>query len=125
MTIPEGSLRLARRGGGARAVFTAVMALGLSACGPPSGTDPVYLALKANPPTEIPARHLPKLRRNIPSCDKPSEGGSVGSMLCWWPSRRSDPHVAMLTYYDRSVLPSSVRLSAPGGEPISDYPPIK
>ena len=46
---------------------TMAMVLGLTACGPSPENDPIYLLLKANAPTSIPARHLPKLRQGFSS----------------------------------------------------------
>ncbi|MGJ8627619.1 MAG: hypothetical protein ACSHXB_11735 [Sulfitobacter sp.] len=55
----------------------------LSGCGAHNANDPAFLALKANPPTSIPAKHLPKLRRGIVSCDLFNEGKSSQYMTCW------------------------------------------
>ena len=56
------------------AAAAALAALSVAGCGAPLESDPIYLSLKANPPTEIPQRHLPKLRRGIVSCDVVKEG---------------------------------------------------
>lgn len=94
--------------------------LGLTACG--SGeNDPIYQALKANPPTEIPERHLPKLRRGIVSCDVFQEGTPKQYMTCWWPYSGSDPHVAYYSYYGGGLRrPHPSNLSVPGGKSITE-----
>ena len=101
--------------------------LGLTGCGVDPEKDPVYQRLKANPPTEIPARHLPKLRRDIVSCDVHEEGTPRQYMTCWWPQSLSVPHMAILTYYGAGNLgrPHPRGVSVPGGEPITDYLQIK
>ncbi len=99
-----------------------IAALGLSACAQSVANDPVYLALKANPPTSIPARHLPKLRKDRFSCDVFNEGKASQYMTCWWPAGGSVPHVAKLTYYPSGLRkPSPERIGAPGGATISKY----
>lgn len=103
-------------------VFGLCAVLGLGACSSNPERDPVYLALKANPPTSIPAKHLPKLRRGIVSCDVFEEGAAQQYMTCWWPAGRSVPPVALLTYYGGGLRrPHPDNIIAPGGEPISDY----
>ncbi len=97
---------------------------GLTACGPKN--DPRYLALKANPPTQIPAKHLPKLRRGIVSCDVYDEGKASQYMTCWWPANGSVPPVAALTYYGGGLRrPHPDNIIAPGGEPITDFLPLQ
>ncbi|MGH1454555.1 MAG: hypothetical protein ACRBBV_15425 [Paracoccaceae bacterium] len=102
------------------------LALGLAACGPAPENDPIYQALKANPPTEIPAKHLPKLRRGAFACDIYNEGQANQYMTCWWPADRSDPPVAVLTYYGPSLSsPRPEQITVPGGEPVTDFLLVK
>ncbi len=105
----------------------ALMALfGLVACGPSPENDPIYQQLKANPPTEIPARHLPKLRRGIVSCDVFEEGMPRQYMTCWWTSGWP-PSGAYLTYYPPRIgrSPSPERVTVPGGTRVfSGYLPL-
>jgi len=100
--------------------------LALAACGPAPENDPIYRALKANPPTEIPARHLAKLRRGIVSCDVYNENQASQYMTCWWTSGLP-PQGAYLTYYGPATpSPSPTRITAPGGTRVfSGYLPIK
>lgn len=72
----------------------------LTACGPAPENDPIYQALRANPPTEIPAKHLPKLRRGGVSCDFFNEGRVDQYMTCWWPAGKPT-QVAGLHFYSR------------------------
>lgn len=98
----------------------------LAGCGLSPKNDPVYLALKANPPKEIPARHLPKLRKNIPSCDVFNEGRLSEYMTCWLPAALSVPHVASLSYYGPgTILPDPTMLVEAGGNSITGYLPIR
>ncbi|GGO53212.1 hypothetical protein SAMN05444398_10153 [Roseovarius pacificus] len=99
-------------------------ALALTACGPSGKNHPVYKELKANPPTSIPARHLPKLRRGVVSCDVYNEGRADQYMTCWWPSY-SIPPVAYLSFYGGGLLPAHPsHIMSRGGEPVTDYMPF-
>lgn len=105
---------------------TLCAALALTACGSSSDNDPIYLALKANPPTKIPAKHLPKLRRGIVSCDVYKEGTAGQYMTCWWPAGGSN--FATLTYYGAGQglrRPHPKNIIAPGGKYITGFIPIK
>ncbi len=102
------------------------LALGLAACGPATENDLIFHALKANPPTRIPAKHLPRLRRGAVACDVYNEGQASQYMTCWWPASRSTPPVAYLSYYGGGFRrPHPDNIIAPGGKPISDYLEIK
>ncbi|MEP5082533.1 MAG: hypothetical protein ABJR46_13845 [Tateyamaria sp.] len=96
--------------------------LGLAACGPALENDTVYLALKANPPTSIPAHHLKKLRGGRASCEVFEEGTARQYMTCWWPGGLPTS-AAALSYYgpNRFTPPEPSRLFAPGGEPITEF----
>ncbi len=83
----------------------------LTGCGPSPESDPIYQQLKANPPKEIPARHLPRLRRGIPACDVYNEGKANQYMTCWWSAGIGNPTAAaMLSYY----RPNPMRPPHPG-----------
>ena len=96
--------------------------LALTACGPAPENDPIYQALKANPPTEIPAKHLPKLRRGAVACDVYNEGKSNQYMTCWWPAGIPVSGV-LYTYYGPSPLrpPHPSQITVPGGTTIKTF----
>ena len=105
-----------------RKIVYLLVAIGVSACGASSQNDPIYLALKTNPPTSISTRHLPKLRQGIVSCDVFEEGTARQYMTCWWPAGGSVPPVALLTYHGGGLRrPHPDNIIAPGGDPISGY----
>lgn len=85
-------------------------ALALAACTTTVANDPVYAALRANPPKVIPAKHLPRLRKGIVSCDFFNEGSRSDYMTCWFPSGKPTK-TAKLYYYKRiikgGIYPSS------------------
>lgn len=83
-------------------LISILAAFGLGACGTSPENDPIYLALKANPPTSIPDRHLPKLRQGIVSCDVFEEGTARQYMTCWWPAGKPTQAVG-LHFYSRIV----------------------
>ncbi len=102
-------------------IITITAALSLSACAQSVANDPVYLALKANPPTSIPARHLPKLRKGRFSCDVFNEGKASQYMTCWWPGGLPSS-AAYLSYYSPGIpRPHPSKIMAPGGQPITEY----
>ena len=108
-------------------VFLLAAALGLSACGTNSKNDPVYAALKANPPTAIPTKHLPKLREGRASCDVFNEGTSNQYMNCWWPQSFNPTRTAYLTYYGSSIVrpPTPSMISVPGGDLVTENVTVK
>ncbi|GGO53197.1 hypothetical protein SAMN05444398_10158 [Roseovarius pacificus] len=99
-----------------------VVVLALTACGPRPENDPIYQALLADPPTSIPARHMPKLRGRHVACDVYNEGRSDQYMTCWWPSGKPVSSV-YLTYYGPSLLlpPHPSRISVPGGRGVKTF----
>lgn len=100
--------------------LSAVALLVLVSCGNRFENDPVYQALKANPPTEIPARHLPRLRRGSFSCDVFEEGTARQYLTCWW-SNGLPPKSAYLSYYGGGVKrPHPSKINAPGGQLITE-----
>jgi len=104
-----------------KTLLAAGILAGLVACGSAPENDTVYQALRANPPTEIPERHLEKLRQGRFSCDVREEGTARQYMTCWWPGSRT----AILTYYGGGLRrPSPDKIIAPGGKPISSRIPI-
>lgn len=114
------------RRAGARAALIAAMVAGLGACGPRPENNPVYLALKANPPKEIPARHLPKLRKNRPSCEVFNQGQPGAYMTCWLPVALGVPPVASLSYYGPgTILLDPTMLVEAGGNSITGDLPIR
>ena len=123
MTSPINSSAAGRafRGGGLVAI-----ALGLAACAVPPERDPIYQALKANPPKEIPARHLPRLRRDRASCDTFNKGHMDEYTTCWLPYGGSDPHVAMLKYFGPGLIrPDTDFWGMNGAASISGYVEIR
>ncbi len=101
--------------------FLLLAALGLGACGISSGSDPVYAALRANPPTSIPSEHLSKLRQGRASCDVFNRGKSSQYMTCWWPGGKPTS-AAYLSYYGGGLQrPNPNNLIAPGGKPVTEY----
>ena len=93
--------------------------LALAACGTAPENDPIYQALKANPPTEIPAKHLPRLRRGAFACDVYNEGQARQYMTCWWPQDGMKPvQTAYLSYFPPSILrpPNPSQIMVPGGK---------
>lgn len=123
--IQINQIRLTWQRGGLKTILAATMAMGLVACGPSPENDPVYLSLKANPPKEIPARHLPKLRKNIPSCDVFNRGQAGEYMTCWLPLASTKPHVAILKYYGPGLIrPNPEMLYESGGDSLTTYLPI-
>ena len=94
--------------------------LALAACGPAPENDPIYQALKANPPTEIPAKHLPRLRRGAFACDVYNEGQANQYMTCWWPNGSGT--VAYLTYFRGGLNPPRPEsITVPGGTALTGY----
>ncbi len=97
--------------------------LALAACTSRRENDPVYQQLKANPPTEIPARHLPKLRTGLASCDVYNEGDRARQyMTCWWPGGLPASG-AYLAYYRPNPVrpPVPSMLTTSGGWGITEY----
>lgn len=96
-------------------------ALTLAACGPARENDRIYQALKADPPTEIPARHLGKLRRGMFSCDVLNEGRADQYMICYWPQSYKPTKTATLTYYAPNFLrrPKPSMITVRGGASIA------
>lgn len=89
----------------------------LATCGSSPANDPVYQALRANPPAAIPDRHLILLRNGRASCDVFKEGTSQQYMTCWWPSSYQPTTSATLSYYGSNPFnpPEPSKLLAPGG----------
>ncbi|MEP3826793.1 MAG: hypothetical protein ABJM47_01790 [Lentilitoribacter sp.] len=83
-------------------VLLLIAAISLGACSTSAGNDPVYAALKANPPTAIPAKHLPRLRRGTVSCDFFNAGQQGEYMTCWFPSGKPTK-TAQLYFYNRII----------------------
>jgi len=94
----------------------------LAACGRAPENDPVYQALRANPPTEIPERHLEKLRQGRFSCDVYEEGTAQQYMTCWWP--RAGNTVAYLSYYGGGLRRPTPDGYVTPGEGVTGYLPI-
>ena len=82
----------------------AAIGIGLSACGPSLQNDPIYAALKANPPTQVPVDVARKLRSGTRSeCEVQNEGQSNQYMTCWF-SSGLPPQSATLSYFAPSLL---------------------
>ncbi len=77
-------------------------ALALASCGSGRENDPVYLALKANPPTSIPERDLAKLRAGKAACNLYEEGTANEYQTCWFPSGK--PIQTAQLYFYRSAI---------------------
>ncbi|WP_217996132.1 hypothetical protein, partial [Sulfitobacter donghicola] len=78
----------------------AVLAVALVGCGTAPQNDLIYQQLLANPPTEIPDRHLDRLRQGRFSCDVLNEGQSDQYMLCYRPQDGLRPvQTAYLSYF--------------------------
>ncbi|GLS81323.1 hypothetical protein GCM10007893_21290 [Paracoccus marinus] len=108
---------------GTRAVFSAFAISGLVTCGPAPENDPVYLALKANPPSSVPQRHIDKLRHSAVSCDVFNEGQSREYMTCWL---AVNPDYAQLSYFGPGLIkPPKDMLIEHGGTPLTGFLPIK
>lgn len=97
-----------------KAFLGMLAALGLVACGSSSQNDPIYLALKANPPTSIPPADLAKLRAGKVACNIFNEGEANEYQTCWWPSGRP-LGAAQLHFYRPAVRGGIV----PGSRPIT------
>lgn len=101
-------------------------ALALASCGPSPNDDPIYQALLANPPTQVPAKFVPFLRKAVASpeaCEVFNEGLSNQYMTCWW-SSGSPRSAASVKYYPPSPLkpPTPDRLSRLGqGLPVTQF----
>ncbi|WP_299165773.1 hypothetical protein [uncultured Tateyamaria sp.] len=103
-------------------------ALCLAACGSSSQNDPIYLALKADPPTEIPDRHVAKLRQGRFSCDVFNEGRSDQYMTCWWPQDGLRPvQTAYMSYFGPNPIspPEPSKLVTARGTLIVERIPVK
>lgn len=99
-----------------------IAVISLAACGVAPENDPIYLSLKANPPKEIPERHLPKLRKHRSSCDVFNPDQPNQYMTCWTPVGFTNPPVANLQYYGpRIINPSMDMLGMGGGINVSDF----
>ena len=111
-----------RSGKDMKYVFAFLAALGPVACGQGLANDPIYQALLANPPTEIPAQHLPLLRQGRASCDVFEEGTALQYMTCWWPSGIPVSSVT-LTYYGPNPLnpPRPDKIAVPGSQTITAF----
>mmetsp|Transcript_23863 Transcript_23863/g.43207 ORF Transcript_23863/g.43207 Transcript_23863/m.43207 type:complete len:113 (+) Transcript_23863:229-567(+) len=111
-----------------RVLLGMLAALGLVACGSSSQNDPIYLALKANPPTSIPDQHLPRLRQGRFSCDVFNEGRADQYMTCWWPQDGLRPvQTAAMTYFGPNPLspPNPSKIITARGTPIVERIPVK
>jgi hypothetical protein len=99
----------------------------LTACGTTPENDPIYQALRANPPTSIPDQHLAKLRQGRLSCDVFHEGRSDQYMTCWWPQSFKPTRTAYLTYYGSSIVrpPTPSIISVPGGDLVTENVAVK
>ncbi len=97
----------------------------LTACGPAPENDPIYQALRANQPTEIPAKHLPKLRGGRASCDVYNEGRADQYMTCWWPGGLPSS-AAYLAYYGPNPIspPKPSQITVPGGAGVTGFLPL-
>ena len=72
-------------------------ALVFAACAAPLDRDPIYLALKARPPTQVPADRQVDLRKGHATCDVFNEGQLIKQyMLCGWPGGRTQGLDAIL-----------------------------
>ncbi len=100
---------------------------GLTACGHGSDNDPIYQQLKANPPTEIPARHVPKLKQGLKSCDVFNEGKLNQYLTCWSPNMGLVKYYATQLYYHPNPLhPPRPDMSFGGsGKPVSQKVPLR
>lgn len=109
------------------AAAAALATLSVAGCGvTPLDRDPIYQELKANPPMEIPARHLPRLRRDRSSCDSFNEGRANEYMTCWLPFALSEPHVAKLKYFGPGLIrPNMEMLGEHSAPDISGLLPIR
>lgn len=96
----------------------------IGACGPSTQNDPIYQQLKANPPTTIPAKFLPDLRRGQFKCEVFNEGRANQYMTCWFP--RGAPSAAYLSYFGPSPIdpPHPSKLISSGGDPITEFIPF-
>lgn len=101
-------------------VFPALLAVLLAACSPSAENDPIYRALLENRPTEVPARHMARLRRGLASCDIFNQGKLTQYMTCWWPGGRPVSG-AGLYYYPPNPLspPHPSKLIVPGGPKVT------
>ena len=71
-----------------RAAAAALAVLSVAGCGMPLESDPIYQALKANPPTSVLASKRAELRKGHSTCDVFDEGQpSKQYMLRWWRGR--------------------------------------
>lgn len=108
-----------------RIIYITALLGALTACGPSLSNDPIYAALKANPPTTIPAQFLPKLRQGRFACEVFNEGKGNQYMTCWWPSGKP-VRSATLSYYGPTPIspPTPSKISVPGGAPITGFLPL-
>ena len=101
-----------------KTVLAIFAALSVAACGSSSQNDPIYLALKANPPTSIPDWHLSKLQQGRFSCDVFNEGSSDQYMTCWWPQDGLRPvQTAYMSYFGPNPIspPRPSKIVVPDG----------
>ncbi|MCX7568343.1 hypothetical protein OS189_18555 [Sulfitobacter sp. F26169L] len=105
------------------AVLTAGLLIG--ACGPSPQNDPIYQALVANPPTQVPAELIPRLRSDRPACEVFNQNKLNQYMTCWWP-RGIPKSSAYLAYYRPNPVspPHPSKLISSGGRPITEHVPF-
>lgn len=82
--------------------LSCIALLMLAACGVSSEDDPIYLALKANPPTSIPPADLAKLRAGRIACNIFNDGEANEYQTCWWPAGKPLA-VAQLHFYRPAI----------------------
>ena len=85
-----------------RAFFSLLFVFGLIACSTGSQNDPIFLALKANPPTKVSEKDLKKLRAQRVACNLFNEGTVNEYQTCWFPSGRPTRTI-QLFYYKPAV----------------------
>lgn len=77
-------------------------ALSVAACVTTKQNDPVFAALKANPPTVVPKADLVKLRAGLVACNVFNKGPRGQYQTCWFPSGKPTRTV-QLYYYSRVI----------------------
>lgn len=106
------------------AVLTAGLLIG--ACGPSPQNDPIYQALLANPPTEVPDEFLVDLRNGRSQCKTFNIKRADQYMICWFATgvTRSGRPAMTISYYGPSPInpPSPNQIISQGGLPLTNGP---
>jgi len=102
-------------------VFSLLLGSLVGACSSQIDNDPIYQALLANPPVEVPKALLPRVLQRKIGCEVYNQGQpETQHMVCFFPGGSRPVKDATMGYYAPRPLnppvPSDVQF--PGGKPL-------